>query len=342
MKEDLLSEIDSLANRFRQKVSAVSSEHEVLKVKSTYIGREGHLTLLMKKMGSLPSEERPVIGKNANLLKNEIEKICQEQLEKIRNLSSLSRLQQERVDITLSGRTTACGSIHPITQMMRNVLNIFSEMGFEVYEGPEIETDFYNFEALNFLKDHPALDMQDTFYIDQHYVLRTHTSPIQIHVMKSRTPPFKVVGPGAAYRRDSDVSHTPMFHQVEGFMVGRQVRFSDLKGILTEFSRRLFGDKIKTRFRPSFFPFTEPSAEIDISCVICRGRGCRVCKQSGWLEVLGCGMIHPAVLERVDYDPKDVSGFAFGMGIERIAMLKYGISDIRLFFENDVRFLSQF
>ena len=342
MKEALLAEINSLADRFRQEISVQKNEHEILKVKSDFVGRQGHLTLIMKKMGDLPSEDRPAIGKGANQLKSEIEKICQNQLVEIKKSTAQSRLHAEKVDYTLPGRKLASASVHPITQTFREVLNIFSEMGFETYEGPEIETNFYNFEALNFLKDHPARDMQDTFYVDHHHVLRTHTSPIQIHVMKKRKPPLKVIGPGAAYRRDSDVSHTPMFHQVEGFMVGEQVRFSDLKGVLTRFAHEIFGEKTKVRLRPSFFPFTEPSAEIDISCVFCGGKGCRVCKQSGWLEILGCGMVHPRVFEMVGYHSKKIVGFAFGMGIERIAMLKYGINDIRLFFENDIRFLKQF
>jgi phenylalanyl-tRNA synthetase alpha chain len=342
MKQALLDEIDALKSQFHQQIGILKTEQDILKVKSHFLGRQGHLTALMKKMGGLTTEDRPDIGKSANLLKNEIEQMCQHQLSSLRVTATQAKLEHENVDITLPGRKMATASIHPVTQVLRNILNIFSEMGFETYEGPEIETNYYNFEALNFLKDHPARDMQDTFYVDKNHLLRTHTSPIQIHVMKNRKPPLKVVGPGAAYRRDSDVSHTPMFHQVEGFMVGDKVQFSDLKGVLTHFVQKLFGNKTKVRLRPSFFPFTEPSAEIDISCVMCRGKGCRVCQQSGWLEVLGCGMIDPGVFQAVGYNPKQVTGFAFGMGIERMTMLKYGINDIRLFFENDVRFLGQF
>ena len=341
-KDSLLEEIHSLAHEFREHVNGLKSEHELLHFKAAFLGRQGQLTSLMKKMGELPSVERPEIGKSANCLKREIEQICQEKLARIKAGLTHSRLESENVDITLPGRHTPIASLHPLTQVFGKMLRIFVEMGFEIHEGPEIETGYYNFEALNFLQDHPARDMQDTFYIDDKSLLRTHTSPIQIHVMKKRKPPLKVVGPGAAYRRDSDVSHTPMFHQIEGFMVGEHVRFSDLKGGLTHFVHKFFGEKTKVRLRPSFFPFTEPSAELDVSCGMCRGKGCRVCKQSGWVEVLGCGMIHPAVFASVHYNARQYSGFAFGMGIERMAMLKHSINDIRLFFENDVRFLRQF
>ncbi|HRZ87260.1 MAG TPA: phenylalanine--tRNA ligase subunit alpha, partial [bacterium] len=252
------------------------------------------------------------------------------------------RFKAESVDVTLSGRRTVLGKRHPLNRVMEEVLGVFTRMGFAVREGPEIETEYYNFEALNIPKLHPARDMQDTFYVKDDLLLRTHTSPVQIRVMESMRPPLRVVAPGKVYRRDADVTHSPMFHQVEGFMVDEHITFADLKGVLTVFCRAMFGAETKVRFRPSFFPFTEPSAEVDISCVICSGKGCRVCKSTGWLEILGSGMIHPEVFRHVKYDSEKYSGFAFGMGIERIAMLKYGVNDIRLFFENDVRFLEQF
>ena len=249
---------------------------------------------------------------------------------------------KEKIDVTLPGRAVKYGRIHPVIQISHEICSIFSTFGFSVVEGPEVELDYYNFEALNIPKDHPARDMQDTFYIEENIVLRTHTSPVQVRVMEKVRPPVRILSPGKVYRRDSDISHTPMFHQIEGLMVDKGITFGDLKGILTAFLKRVFGPDTLIRFRPSFFPFTEPSAEVDIRCVICKGRGCRVCSQSGWLEILGSGMVDPAVFKFVDYDSKKYTGFAFGLGLERIAMLKYGISDIRLFFENDFRFLRQF
>ena len=258
----------------------------------------------------------------------------------IRNKEDI--LLKEKIDVTLPGNAIKCGRIHPVIQVRREICSIFASFGFSVVEGPEIELDYYNFEALNIPKDHPARDMQDTFYVEDNIVLRTHTSPVQVRVMEKVRPPLRILSPGRVYRRDSDVSHTPMFHQIEGLLVDKGVSFGDLKGILTSFLKKIFGEGTTLRFRPSFFPFTEPSAEVDIRCVMCGGRGCRVCGQSGWLEILGSGMVDPAVFKNVDYDPEEYSGFAFGLGLERIAMLKYGISDIRLFFENDIRFLKQF
>jgi phenylalanyl-tRNA synthetase alpha chain len=242
----------------------------------------------------------------------------------------------------MPGKIPLLGKKHPITQTLEEIIRIFTSLGFSVAEGPDIEQEYYNFEALNIPKDHPARDMQDTFYIKSDIVLRTHTSPVQIRTMESQLPPVKIIAPGSVYRCDNDISHTPMFHQVEGLMVDKRVRFSDLKGILSIFIREIFGENTPLRFRPSYFPFTEPSAEVDIGCVICEGDGCRVCKETGWLEILGSGMVHPQVLRIVGYDPEEVSGFAFGMGVERIAMLKFGIDDIRQFYYNDIRFLSQF
>ena len=251
-------------------------------------------------------------------------------------------LLRERIDITLPGRAIRTGRLHPIIQVSNQICDIFAGLGFSVVEGPEIELDYYNFEALNIPKDHPARDMQDTFYIEENIVLRTHTSPVQIRTMEKQKPPVRILSPGRVYRPDSDISHTPMFHQIEGLLVDKGITFGDLKGVLTFFVRKIFGEDTAIRFRPSFFPFTEPSAEVDIQCVMCRGTGCRVCGQSGWLEILGSGMVDPEVFKNVGYDPEEISGFAFGLGLERIAMLKYGVSDIRLFFENDWRFLEQF
>jgi phenylalanyl-tRNA synthetase alpha chain len=263
-------------------------------------------------------------------------------LEKIREEERTRKLEQEQIDISLPGRLPSRGAYHPLTLVTREIVSLFRGMGFEVVEGPEVDLDFYNFEALNFPLDHPARDMQDTFYLAEDVVLRTHTSNVQIHTMKGRTPPFRVIAPGKVYRCDSDTTHSPMFHQVEGFLVDRDVSFSELKGVLTVFCQALFSPDVPLRFRPSYFPFTEPSAEVDIGCFLCEGEGCRVCSQTGWLEILGSGMIHPEVFRSVGYDPDTYTGFAFGAGIERIAMLKYGIDDIRLFFENDQRFLQQF
>jgi len=283
-----------------------------------------------------------VVGALANRVKEELETLFDDRLAMIRKADIARRLANERIDVSLPGRRTFAGTKHPITLVTEEITEIFSALGFGVAEGPEVEKDFYNFEALNIPKDHPARDMQDTFYISEDVVLRTHTSPVQIRTMLKQAPPVRVIAPGTVYRRDSDLTHSPMFHQIEGFLVDTHVTFGDLKGILTAFITQYFGKGVGVRFRPSFFPFTEPSAEVDIQCVICGGSGCRVCKQSGWLEILGSGMINPEVFKAVEYDPEVYSGFAFGMGLERIAMLKYGVNDLRLFFENDLRFLKQF
>ncbi|MDP2690537.1 MAG: phenylalanine--tRNA ligase subunit alpha [Deltaproteobacteria bacterium] len=314
----------------------------VLQLKAKYLGRKGELAGFFTELGSLPPEEKKAAGEAINRVKGRIEEEVERLLSSIEGREKAERLGRERVDITLPGRTTPPGRVHPVTQVTDEIEDIFTGLGFEVAEGPEVEIDYYNFEALNFPKDHPARDMQDTFFIGGDVLLRTHTSSVQPRVMQSRTPPLRVIAPGTVYRRDSDITHSPMFHQVEGFMVDKGIRFSDLKGTLTHFLHRLFGEKTGIRFRPSFFPFTEPSAEVDIRCVICKGSGCRVCKGSGWLEILGAGMIHPEVFKAVNYDPEEHTGFAFGLGIERIAMLKFGIDDLRLLFENDVRFLGQF
>ncbi len=278
-------------------------------------------------------------GKKANEVKLSLEALFKDTLVRLESQDTQSG---PAIDVSLPGRRVPYGALHPITQITDRICEIFSRMGFDIAEGPEVEKDYYNFEALNIPKDHPARDMQDTFYVSENVVLRTHTSPIQVRVMEKTRPPVRVIAPGKVYRCDSDITHTPMFHQIEGLLVDKKVSFGDLKGILTAFVHQIFDERTRLRFRPSFFPFTEPSAEVDILCVMCRGKGCRVCKQTGWLEVLGSGMVDPAVFQNVGYDPDRYTGFAFGMGIERIAMLKFGIDDIRKFFENDLRFLRQF
>ncbi|MGA2939618.1 MAG: phenylalanine--tRNA ligase subunit alpha [Syntrophobacteraceae bacterium] len=304
-----------------------------------FLGRKGELAQLFKELGKVPEEERREVGRLLNVAKLRLEEVFSEAARRSRDVEAARRAS---IDVTVPGRLPQAGRLHPITQTAMEVCRIFNWLGFETVEGPEVELDYYNFEALNIPKDHPAREMQDTFYISEEVVLRTHTSPIQIRTMEKRKPPVRIIAPGRTYRRDSDVTHTPMFHQVEGLMVGKGISFGDLKGILTTFVHQMFGPEVGLRFRPSFFPFTEPSAEVDIECVMCRGGGCRVCKGTGWLEILGSGMVDPEVYKYVGYDPEEVTGFAFGMGIERIAMLKFGIDDLRVFFENDLRFLEQF
>ncbi|PIE68042.1 MAG: phenylalanine--tRNA ligase subunit alpha [Deltaproteobacteria bacterium] len=304
-----------------------------------FLGRKGRVTHFLRRISSLPADERPQAGKRANEIKRSLEAAFSEALER---LAKGAAAVTDRIDVSLPGRTPRKGSLHPITQITNRICDIFSQMGFDVVEGPEVETDYYNFEALNIPRNHPARDMQDTFYVSDNVVLRTHTSPSQPRVMEKQAPPVRIIAPGKVYRCDSDLTHTPMFHQVEGLFVDHHVSFADLKGTLTAFVHQMFNDRTTVRFRPSFFPFTEPSAEVDIRCVICRGKGCRVCSHTGWLEILGAGMVHPAVFENVGYDTSQYTGFAFGMGVERIAMLKYGIDDIRRYFDNDYRFLSQF
>lgn len=311
-------------------------------VRVQVLGKKGSLTEIMKGMRDLTAEERPAIGSLVNILKTQFEDSFVARQSELQQQDIAAKLANEKIDVTLPGRRTRSGSLHPVTLVTDEVIEIFSRLGFAVAEGPEIEQDFYNFEALNIPKDHPARDMQDTFYISDDRVLRTHTSPVQIRTMLKHKPPIRIIAPGTVYRRDSDITHSPMFHQVEGFLVDDRVTFGDLKGILTHFLNEFFGKGHGVRFRPSFFPFTEPSAEVDIECVICGGDGCRVCGKTGWLEILGCGMIDPAVFKSVNYDSEKYSGFAFGMGLERMAMLKYGVNDLRLFFENDLRFLKQF
>ena len=332
--------INKLRQDFDYRIGSVSNSKQLEQIRIEFLGKKGQLQGLMKELRNASPQEKPKLGKDINLLKQHVEQAIND---KDVSLGSKSfKKSSKNFDTTLPGRKELTGTLHPITQVMEEITSIFFGLGFQVEEGPEIETDYYNFEALNIPKDHPARDMQDTFYIEDETVLRTHTSPVQIHVMENREPPLRIIAPGKVYRCDSDVSHTPMFHQIEGLMVDEGLSFSHLKGIMNIFLQEVFGKNTQIRFRPSFFPFTCPSAEVDIQCVMCNGKGCRVCSQTGWLEILGAGMVDPAVFQSVDYDPEKWTGFAFGLGIERIAMLKFGINDIRLFFENDLRFLKQF
>ncbi len=338
MKEEL----EKLRDEVLISISRASTEKELSEIRVEVLGRKGRLTQLLKQLGTLPEAERREVGKVANLVKESTEANVEEALSRIRERDRREALGKEKIDVTLPGRRIPVGKRHPLTQILDEIIDIFSRLGFEVVEGPEVELDYYNFEALNIPKGHPAREMQATFFISEDVVLRTHTSPVEVRTMEKHPPPVRIISPGPAYRRDSDPTHSPMFHQVEGLLVDKGITFADLKGVLTVFVHQMFGEGTRLRFRPSFFPFTEPSAEIDIECFICGGKGCGVCSNTGWLEILGSGMTDPAVFGFVDYDPEEVTGFAFGMGVERIAMLKYGINDIRLFFTNDVRFLRQF
>ncbi len=335
--------VDAILEQARGATAAAGSAAELEQVRVRFLGRQGELTQLLRSLGALPPGERPLVGASANEAKRELEALLESRLEAARDAERVSERRGQRLDLTLPGRRPPRGTVHPLTRVHDEIVTIFAGLGFSVAEGPDIESDYYNFEALNIPADHPARDMQDTFYLPGGLLLRTHTSPVQVRTMLAQTPPVRIVVPGRVHRRDvPDASHSPVFHQVEGLAVDRHVTMADLKGTLELFAREMFGPRSRIRFRPSFFPFTEPSAEVDVVCFLCGGEGCRVCKQSGWLEILGSGMVHPQVLRNVGYDPEDVTGWAFGMGIERIAMLKYGIDDIRLFYENDLRFLHQF
>ena len=338
MKEKL----DDLLRKALGELAASSSEDALQEIRVRYLGKKGELTAIMKGLGGVPAEDRPALGQAVNTLKDRIEEEYKSKLSAIRDVKKAEKLRSERIDVTLPGRRRSIGTKHPITLVTEEITEIFAGLGFQVAEGPEIELDFYNFEALNIPKDHPARDMQDSFYINENILLRTHTSPVQIRTMLKHAPPIRIIAPGTVYRCDSDATHSPMFHQVEGLLVDKGISFGDLKGILTIFVNQYFGKGTGVRLRPSFFPFTEPSAEVDIACVMCKGKGCRICKNTGWLEILGAGMVDPEVFRHVKYDSEANTGFAFGMGIERIAMLKYGIKDMRLLFENDMRFLKQF
>jgi len=338
----MLEEFGKIEKEVLFSLSDAKTEKEISEIRVRVLGRRGSLTQLLKQLGTLPEAERREIGKRANQVKEDLEKQIEETLSQIRERERREALEKEKIDVTLPGRRIPFGKRHPLTQILDEMIDIFSRLGFEVAEGPEVELDYYNFEALNIPKGHPAREMQATFFISDEVVLRTHTSPMEVRTMEKHPPPVRIISPGPAYRRDSDPSHSPMFHQVEGLLVDKGITFADLKGVLTVFVHQMFGKGTRLRFRPSFFPFTEPSAEIDIECFICSGKGCGICSNTGWLEILGSGMTDPAVFGFVDYDPEEVTGFAFGIGVERIAMLKFGINDIRLFFTNDLRFLKQF
>ena len=321
--------------------SKVLSELEELRIQ--YLGKKGELTTVMKGMGNLSAEERPIIGQIANEVRSKIEAALEEKRAALEKAAADARIQKETIDVTMPGRKNSMGKRHPLTIVLDDLKDIFMGMGFTVAEGPEVELDYYNFEALNIPKDHPARDTQDTFYIDENVVLRSQTSPVQVRVMENQKPPIRIISAGRVYRSDAvDATHSPVFHQIEGLVIDKGITMADLKGTLEVFVKKLYGEETRLRFRPHHFPFTEPSAEVDISCFNCGGEGCRICKGEGWIEILGCGMVHPKVLLNCGIDPEEYSGFAFGIGLERITMFRYGIDDLRLYFENDIRFLEQF
>lgn len=335
-------DIEELVTEAGKQIAQAAELAQLDEVRVRYLGKSGLLTAQLKQLGALPKEERPAAGQAINKAKQELESAITVRKLELGQEALQQRLISESVDVSLPGRGQTSGGLHPVTRTMERINKLFANAGFKVAEGPEIEDDFHNFEALNIPAHHPARAMHDTFYFDEHMLLRTHTSPVQIREMLKAEPPLKIIAPGRVYRCDSDITHTPMFHQVEGFMVDEDVSFADLKGVLYDFLTSFFERDLKLRFRPSYFPFTEPSAEADIECVMCNGKGCRVCKQTGWLELLGCGMIHPEVFRHVGIDSEKYTGYAFGVGVERLAMMRYGINDLRLFFENDLRFLRQF
>lgn len=336
--------LEQIEKEAMQEISSAGDIEKIKELRVKYLGRKGEITSVLRSMSQQPSEERPVLGQKANELKERIEKELDRRETEIEEENKEALWEEERIDVSLPGKPFEMGQRHPVNLVTREIKDIFTGLGFRSVEGPEIELDYYNFEALNIPSDHPARDMQDSFYFTPDILLRTHTSPVQVRVMEKYVPqlPIRIIAPGKVYRRDDDATHSPMFQQVEGLAVDRDISFADLKGVLLHFAREMFGENQEIRLRPSFFPFTEPSAEVDISCVICGGEGCRVCSHTGWLEILGAGMVHPNVLEISGYNPREVSGFAFGMGVERVAMLKYGINDIRLLYSNDLRMLKQF
>ena len=336
-------DLENLLEQASLSISQSSDMTALDAVRVAYLGKKGEITAQLKNLGQLPAEQRPAAGQAINRVKGRIQELLEARRSDLSDASISSRLQGETVDISLPGRRSGAGGLHPVTLTMNRIDKMFGKLGFDIAEGPEVEDDFHNFEALNIPEEHPARAMHDTFYFDDGTLLRTHTSPVQIRVMENQQPPYRVIAPGRVYRCDSDLTHTPMFHQVEGLLVDEDVSFSVLKGTLEEFLKMFFEqDDLKTRFRPSYFPFTEPSMEVDISCVMCAGQGCRVCSHTGWLEILGCGMVHPEVFLHAGVDSEKYTGYAFGLGVERMAMLRYGVNDLRLFFENDLRFLQQF
>lgn len=333
--------VAQLKEQAQSSIESAASLHELEEIRVSLLGKKGELTEISKGMKTLSPEERPIIGQLVNETREFISSMLDEKNNQLKEKEKRARLEQEIIDITLPYEDIELGTSHPITETMNFMKDIFIEMGFDVADGPEVEKVKYNFDALNIPETHPSRDITDTFYISDDVVLRTQTSPVQVRYMLEHKPPFRMICPGKVYRPDYDVSHTPMFHQMEGLMIGENISFANLKGILTHFVKKVFGET-EVRFRPHFFPFTEPSAEMDVQCAVCKGKGCRVCKDSGWLEIMGCGMVDPEVLKAVGYDPNEVSGFAFGVGIERVTMLRHGIDDLRAFFENDIRFLKQF
>ena len=334
-----LNEIVAVA---KQAIADATDNKTLDNVRIEYLGKKGKITAYLKQLGNVSVEDRPVIGKSVNLAKQEVVGLIETRSKLLAEQAMNAALEAEKVDVSLPGRGAVSGGLHPVTRTLQRIERYFENIGFHVAEGPEIEDSHHNFTALNIPEHHPARAMHDTFYFDADKLLRTHTSPVQIRVMEQQQPPLRLIAPGRVYRCDSDLTHTPMFHQVEGLMVDEHVSFTDLKGILADFLRAFFEKPLKVRFRPSYFPFTEPSAEADIECVICGGEGCRVCKHTGWIEILGCGMVHPNVFKHVNIDSEKYLGFAFGLGVERMAMLRYGVNDLRLFFDNDLRFLNQF
>ena len=337
-----MENLEPLANQARSAIAAAQDSATLEQLRVDYLGKKGQLTGLLKGLSNLTPEDRPKAGALINVVKQELQELIGERKTALDATAVKAKLEQEAIDVTMPGRAKTIGGVHPVTQTIERMEDSFSAIGFDVVEGPEIEDDYHNFEALNIPAHHPARAMHDTFYVDEHTVLRTHTSPVQVRVMESQEPPLRIICPGRVYRCDSDLTHTPMFHQVEGLLIDEHSSFSDLKGLIEDFLRVFFERDLEVRFRPSYFPFTEPSAEVDIQCVNCGGKGCRVCSQTGWLEVMGCGMVHPKVFEAAGIDTEKYSGFAFGMGVERLAMLRYGVNDLRLFFDNDLRFLEQF
>jgi len=337
-----LQELEKLVAEANTAISTSQNLKALEQLRIDYLGKKGIITAQLKQLGKLSAEERPAAGEKINLAKQAVHASLEQHKTILKTLELEQKLASETIDVTLPGRGQNSGSIHPVTQTIDRIVALFGSAGFEVAEGPEIEDDKHNFEALNIPANHPARAMHDTFYVDENTVLRTHTSPVQIRVMENNKPPLRVIAPGRVYRCDSDLTHTPMFHQIEGFVVDKEVSFAHLKGLLNQFLSAFFEKELPLRFRPSYFPFTEPSAEVDIACVMCEGKGCRVCSHTGWLEIMGCGMIHPNVFNAAGIDNDEYTGLAFGLGVERMAMLRYGVNDLRLFFENDSRFLQQF
>jgi len=338
-----MADLEGLLKQAIDQVEAAEKGPDLEAVRVAYLGKKGELTGLLKALGGMSPEERPVFGDAVNRAKQQVEAALNQRRAQLKQQQLAAQLDSETIDVTLPGRGESAGGLHPISRTLRRIETLFRQLGFEVHDGPELEDDYHNFEALNIPADHPARAMHDTFYCADGLLLRTHTSPVQIRAMEQQGPPIRLIAPGRVYRRDSDLTHTPMFHQVEGLMIDRDISLANLKGLLSRFLQLFFEqDDLKTRFRPSFFPFTEPSAEVDVACVGCGGSGCRICSHTGWLEVLGSGMVHPNVLRNVGLDAETYSGFAFGMGVERLAMLRYGIDDLRIFFDNDLRFLRQF